>query len=118
MFFNLLNGIKVSGNNNFYNGAIAYSTLLNIYQGILDDEDILEGLIYDGEMRNTLLNCLLCFHFSRYESRSQMSLKLDPYGRIIGDESVGVESVFKHINGSADFNCLAFLTEVKHLLGS
>lgn len=128
MFFNLFNGIKVDerknsyngikvdGEKNFYNGVIAYSTLLNIYQGILDDQDIRQGLIYDNLVKETLLNYLTLFHFSRYEARQSISLKLDPYERIIGDESVGALSVFSHSEGYADFNCLAFLTEVRKAL--
>lgn len=116
MFFNLFNGIRVREEKNFYNGVIYYSTLLNIYQGILDDRDIREGLIYDGAIKNTLLHYLTIFHFSRYEARHNISLKLDPYERIIGDESVGALSIFSHAGGSADFNSLAFLNKVREVL--
>ncbi|MEG4008465.1 hypothetical protein QUA41_22610 [Microcoleus sp. Pol11C1] len=116
MFFNLFNGIRVREEKNFYNGVISYSTLLNIYQGILDDQDIREGLIYDGAIKNTLLHYLTIFHFSRYEARHNISLKLDPYERIIGDESVGALSIFSHARGSADFNSLAFLNKVRDVL--
>lgn len=116
MFFNLFNGIRVREEKNFYNGVISYSTLLNIYQGILDDQDIREGLIYEGVIKNTLLHYLTIFHFSRYEARHNISLKLDPYERIIGDESVGALSVFSHAGGSADFNSLAFLNKVREVL--
>ena len=118
MFFNLFNGIKVKqpGEKNFYNGVISYSTLLNIYQGILDDRDIREGLIYDGAIKDTLLHYLTIFHFARYEARHNISLKLDPYERIIGDDSVGALSIFSHARGSADFNSLAFLNKVREVL--
>ncbi|MBC6435474.1 hypothetical protein FM036_38990 [Nostoc sp. HG1] len=115
MFFNLFNGIRVREEKNFYNGVISYSTLLNIYQGILDDQDIREGLIYDGEIKNTLLHYLTVFHFSRYEARQNISLKLDPYERIIGDDSIGALSIFSHAGG-ADFNSLAFLNKVREVL--
>ncbi|NQE34480.1 hypothetical protein [Microcoleus asticus] len=117
MFFNLFNGIKVEqGEKNFYNGVISYSTLLNIYDGILDDQDIRQGLMYDGEIKDTLLHYLTIFHFSRYEARQQISLKLDPYAHIIGDDSVGTLSVFSHGGGSAEFNSLAFLNKVREVL--
>ncbi|MEG4209357.1 hypothetical protein [Microcoleus sp. S13_B4] len=117
MFFNLFNGIKVEqGEKNFYNGVISYSTLLNIYEGILDDQDIRQGLMYDGEIKDTLLHYLTIFHFSRYEARQQISLKLDPYAHIIGDDSVGTLSVFIHGGGCADFNSLAFLNKVREVL--
>ena len=116
MFFNLFNGIRVREEKNFYNGVISYSTLLNIYQGILDDQDIRQGLIYDGEIKDTLLHYLTIFHFSRYEARQQISLKLDPYSHIIGDDSVGNLSIFSHAGGSAEFNSLAFLNKVREVL--
>ncbi len=118
MFFNLFNGIKVKqpGEKNFYNGVISYSTLLHIYDGILDDQDLHQDLIYDGEIKDTLLHYLTLFHFSRYEARHNISLKLDPYERIIGDDSVGALSVFNHAGGSAEFNSLAFLNKVREVL--
>ena len=117
VFFNLFNGIKVEqGDKNFYSGVISYSTLLNIYEGILDDEDIRQGLIYDGIMKDTLLHYLTIFHFSRYEARQKISLKLDPFDRIIGNDSVGVLSEFSHGGGSATFNSLAFLNKVREIL--
>ncbi len=118
MFFNLFNGITVkqAGEKNFYNGVISYSTLLHIYDGILDDQDLHQGLIYDGEIKDTLLHYITIFHFSRYEARHNISLKLDPYERIIGDDSVGALSVFRHAGGSAEFNSLAFLNKVRDVL--
>jgi hypothetical protein len=117
VFFNLFNGIKIEqGEKNFYNGVISYSTLLNIYEGILDDQNIREGLIYDGIMKDTLLHYLTIFHFSRYEARQKISLKLEPFDRIIGDDSVGGLSEFSHAGGSAIFNSLAFLNEVREVL--
>jgi len=117
VFFNLFNGIKVEqGDKNFYNGVISYSTLLNIYEGILDDQNIRQGLIYDGIIKDTLLHYLTIFHFSRYKARQKISIKLDPFDRIIGDNSVGALSIFSHAGGSADFNSLAFLNKVREVL--
>ncbi|MEG4328412.1 hypothetical protein, partial [Microcoleus sp. herbarium5] len=117
MFFNLFNGIKVEqGEKNFYNGVISYSTLLNIYEGIIDDQNIRQGLIYDSEIKDTLLHYLTLFHFSKYEARQQISLKLDPFDRIIGESSVGALSEFTHAGGSATFNSLAFLNKVREVL--
>ncbi|MEG4010782.1 MULTISPECIES: hypothetical protein [unclassified Microcoleus] len=115
MFFNLFSGIKVKEEKNFYNGVISYSTLLHIYEGVLDDQDIHQGLIYDGAIKDTILHYLTVFHFSRYEARQNISLKLDPYERIIGDDSVGALSIFSHAGG-ADFNSLAFLNKVREVL--
>ncbi|VXD15258.1 conserved hypothetical protein [Planktothrix serta PCC 8927] len=119
VFFNLFNGIKV-GNDKYYNGVISYATLLNIYEGILDDKDIRMALMYDNSLKNELLQFLTLFHFSRYEADSNqaknINLKLDPYTKLIGDNSVGALSRLNHINSYTVFNSLAFLTEVRKIL--
>lgn len=117
VFLNLFNGIKV-GSERYYNGVISYATLLNIYENILDEEDIRNGLINDTPLKHEILEFLTLFHFSRYakESKDEFQLKLDPYENIIGDNSVGALSMFNHIAGNVEFNSLAFLTEVKKSL--
>jgi hypothetical protein len=116
IFFNLFNGLKVADDVN-YHGVMSYATLLNIYEGILDDKDIKEGLVYDGsQLKNEILHCLTLFHFSRYEKSGTVQLKLDPYQNLIGDESVSQSAIFKHIRGKGEFNSLAFLTYVKSIL--
>lgn len=118
VFFNLFNGINVGhGDERFYNGVISYSTLLNIYPGVLDDLDIRRGLLeQDSPLKDDLLQYLTLFHFYRCEKNSNVHLKLDPYENIIGDESLGKLSVFNHMRGAVNFNSLAFLTEVNKVL--
>jgi len=117
VFFNLFNGLKVGKTDErFYNGVISYATLLNTYNGILDNEVMYQGLLHEGELKHDILQYLTLFHFSRYEATRNISLKLDPYQNIIGDYSVGKLSLFKHMNGKSEFNSLAFLTEVKKAL--
>jgi hypothetical protein len=117
VFFNLFNGITVAGADRYYNGVISYSTLLNIYENILEDGDIHLGLINDSTLKRDILNYLTLFHFSRYESSvGKVSLKLDPYQSIIGDKSVGKMSVFNQMQSKVNFNLLAFLTQVKKSL--
>ncbi len=116
VFFNLFNGITVGKEERNYNGVISYATLLKIYEGILDDEDIYKGLIFKGELKNDILQYLTLFHFSRYEKSNQINLKLDPYENLIGDSSVGALSLFNHMRGKGEFNSLAFLTEVQKIL--
>lgn len=122
VFFNLFNGITVPGEDRYYNGVISYTTLLNIYEGILNDTDIHLGLIDDNDLKNDLLNYLTLVHFSRYEAapnkKRNISLKLDPYQNIIGSDSVGALSVFNHMTNRVKFNSLAFLTEVKTALNT
>ncbi|MDY7003209.1 MAG: hypothetical protein SWX82_04370 [Cyanobacteriota bacterium] len=121
VFFNLFNGISVGGKNTdnerFYNGVISYSTLLGkYYSGVMDDEDIRQGLVYDSKLKNDILQYLTFFHFSRYEKQeknsSNLSLKLDPYENIIGDEALGSLAIFRQMTENIEFNALAFLTEV------
>jgi hypothetical protein len=122
VFFNLFNGITVGKpEERYYNGVISYATLLNIYEGILDDQDIRMGLIYDDKsIKNDILQYLTLFHFSRYEAaptnKQKISLKLNPYQNIIGNDAIGAISVFKHIKGRVNFNLLAFLTEIRKAL--
>ena len=125
VFFNLFNGIKVgSEDNRFYNGVISYATLLgDFYEGVLDDQDINMGLIYDSNgnsLKMDILQYLTLFHFSRYEAEAKrnrnISLKLDPYENIIGDDAVGALSIFPHSSKKVEFNLLAFLTEARRAL--
>jgi hypothetical protein len=123
VFFNLFNGLVVGREaERNYRGVISYATLLNIYKDILDDRHIYQGLIDDTQLKNDLLQYLTLFHFSRYEKESgknaRISFKLDPYENLIGDESVGKLSLYKHMGGVAEFNALAFLTKVKEVLNT
>ncbi len=124
VFFNLFNGLIVGSEaERNYRGVISYATLLNIYsKEILDDEHIYQGLISDTQLKNDILQYLTLFHFSRYEKASgkngKISFKLDPYENLIGDQSVGKLSLYKHMGGIAEFNALAFLTKVKEVLNT
>jgi len=120
VFFNLFNGMKVGKDEErYYRGVISYATLLNIYQGILDDEDIHKGLIFDGSLKDDILQYLTLFHFSRYQKADKkIHIKLDPYENLIGDKSVGKLSLLNHIRGKGEFNSLAFLTLVRTILNA
>lgn len=123
VFFNLFNGLVVGSEaERNYRGVISYATLLNIYKDILDDEHIHQGLISNTKLKNDILQYLTLFHFSRYEKESgknaTISFKLDPYENLIGDQSVGKLSLYKHMGGNAEFNGLAFLTKVKEVLNT
>ncbi|MBD2139619.1 hypothetical protein H6F32_19135 [Anabaena sp. FACHB-1237] len=119
IFFNLFNGLQVA-NDVKYHGVMSYATLLNMYDGILDDKDIRKGLIYDddndNQLKNEILQCLTLFHFSRYEKSGTIQLKLDPYENLIGDESVSQAALFPHSRNKGNFNSLAFLTHIKEIL--
>lgn len=116
IFFNLFNGFSLGESIN-YHGVMSYATLLNIYDGILDDEDIRKGLIYNNsQLKDEILQCLTLFHFYRYKKIGNSQLKLDPYENLIGDESVTQCAILKHIREKADFNSLAFLTYIKSII--
>ncbi|MEY3401197.1 MAG: hypothetical protein RLZZ86_812 [Cyanobacteriota bacterium] len=119
IFFNLFNGLQVANDVN-YHGVMSYATLLNMYDGILDDKDIRKGLIYDdnndNQLKNEILQCLTLFHFSRYEKSGTIQLKLDPYENLIGNESVSQAALFPHSRNKGNFNSLAFLTHIKEIL--
>ena len=118
IFFNLFNGIQVAQDVN-YHGVMSYATLLNVYEGILDDEDTRTGLLYNNsQLKNEILQCLTLFHFSRYQKSGDIQLKLDPYENLIGDESVGQVALFPHSQVKGNFNSLAFLTYVKQILNT
>ncbi|WP_413174352.1 hypothetical protein [Anabaena azotica] len=118
IFFNLFNGFSLSDDSK-YNGVMSYATLLNIYDKILGDKDIIKGLIDDeSQLKNEILQCLTLFHFSRYEKSRDVQLKLDPYQNLIGDESVSQAALFQHHPVKADFNVLAFLTHIKGILAA
>lgn len=117
VFFNLFNGNNAPGATNYYNGVISYATLLNIYRDVLDDKNVRNGLIYEGSLKNDILQYLTLFHFSRYQkSTKDIQLKLDPYENLIGDDSVGKLAMSVHMQGRTEFNHLAFLTLVKTTL--
>jgi len=123
VFFNLFNGIKVGNDEErFYHGVVSYSTLLNTYDTVIDDQDIRQGLIYDqdNKLKQDILQYLTLFHFSRYEKQptksEKINLKLDPYETIIGDSSVAKHSLFSLGIKKIEFNSLGFLTEVRRHL--
>jgi hypothetical protein len=117
IFFNLFNGRVVgSKEDRQYNGVVSYATLLNMYKNILDEQEIRQGLIAPGPLRDSILQYLTLVHFARFEKARDISLKLDPYQGIIGPDAVGALAAFPHMSGRTEFNALAFLTEVRRVL--
>ena len=120
-FFHLYNGLTVNDTaKEKYNGVIAYSTFWNIFEDIIANEDIHQGLLYDKgphpSLKDAIMTYLTLFHFAHYErSVGPISLKLDPYENIIGDDSVGARALQPHLSKSGKFNLLAFLTEVRRV---
>ncbi len=122
VFYALFNGQQVGNDpeSRLYNGVVTYLTLLNRYGDVLDDRDLHVGLLVDGPRKTMLLRSLLAVHYARYEAaaRRGVSLKLNPYAAIIGDRALGSVAGFPHLSGTARFNLLAFLGEVRAILGA
>ena len=123
IFLNLFNGITVNPEA-VYTGVMSYSTLINVYA----DDPTYDQYIWNdllntsvpNSMKAEILDFIALLHFSRYEKASQkenpVGFKLDPYTDIIGDDGVGAQSIFPHMNGRAWFNSLAFLTVVRAVM--
>ncbi len=119
--YNLFNGAQVGSKQDkedkIYNSIISYTTLLNFHTDVLKNENIYSGLIGDTLEKKDIFKYLLLFHFSRNEkASSNIHFKLNPYQDLIGDDSVGKTSMFRHKKAKIKFNSLAFLTEVRYII--
>lgn len=118
VFFNIFSGASVR--EQVYNGVMSYTTLINVYANDPTyDQYIWNDLLSSnqpGTLRAELLDLLALLHFARYEKPRDLGFKLNPYKRIIGDNSVGKLSIFAHMKEGVHFNMLAFLTEVRSVL--
>jgi len=118
VFLNLFTGKTVRGKGEtLYNGVMSYATTRNMHPGIVDNADVDRGLIIDGPMKDALMLYLTLLHFARYEADGdEIVLKLNPYGDIIGDDSVGKHALLPHFSRKRSFNLLAFLGYVEQTL--
>lgn len=123
LFFNVFNGLTVSKKDDIdqriYNGVVSYGTLVNMYQDTTYYQYIWQDLLGErapGSLSITILDFLTLLHFMRYEKNKPDRFKLDPYSRIMGNDSIGKCAIFPHINGRTRFNSLAFLTLVRSVL--
>lgn len=122
-FLNVFNGQKVgragTDEARIYRRVITYGTLVNMYQDTSYYQYIWQDLLgqrLPGSLSSCLLEWLTLLHFLRYERSQPDRFKLDPYGRIIGDDSVGACSLIPHMAGRIQFNMLAFLSHVRAVL--
>jgi len=121
VFFNLLNGIIIGKDpvQRLYNGVVSYTTLINVYDDPIYDQDIRNDLLDSSKpssLKKDILDFLMLLHFARYERNETISFKLDPYDNIIGSDSVGTLGTIDHMEPGVHFNMLAFLTEVRSVL--
>ena len=123
IFFNVFNGLTVSRRDDIdqriYNGVVSYGTLVNMYEDTTYYQYIWQDLLGErapDSFSTALLDFLTLLHFMRYEKNKPDRFKLDPYNRIIGNDSIGKCGIFPHMIGRARFNSLAFLTLVRSVL--
>lgn len=125
VFFNLFNGRDFGGSageRGFYNWVISYATLLNMHEGVLEDQHLREGLLYDGPRKREFLTFLTLLHFARYEAargaQGGITLKLDAYENLLGDESLGALAEWPHATAGVRWNALAFLVAVRKIVAA
>lgn len=123
IFLNVFNGQKVGrrgdSESRVYNGVVSYGTLVNMYEDTTYYQYIWQDLLgqrLPGALSTCLLDWLTLLHFLRYEKSRPDRFKLDPYGRIIGSDSVGKCAILPHMTGRTRFNSLAFLSVVRSIL--
>ena len=123
IFFNVFNGLTVGKKDEIdqrvYNGVVSYGTLVNMYEDTTYYQYIWQDLLGErvpGSLSTTILDFLTLLHFMRYEKNRPDRFKLDPYSRIIGDDSIGKCAIFPHTAGRTRFNSLAFLTLVRSVV--
>lgn len=123
IFFNVFNGLTVSKKDDLdqriYNGVVSYGTLVNMYEDTTYYQYIWQDLLGErtpGSFSTTLLDFLTLLHFMRYEKNRPDRFKLDPYSRIMGNDSIGKCAIFPHMLSGTRFNSLAFLTLVRSVL--
>lgn len=114
---NLYSG-KVVGNDKLYRKVIIYSTLCEKYINKQFNAKIYSRLIEDGKYKEDITRFLIMHHYARYEKAdNNVTIKVDPYDKIIGDDSVGKLSMLKNDEkGNKEFNNLAFLTEIHKVI--
>ncbi|OON98472.1 MAG: hypothetical protein ATN35_04895 [Epulopiscium sp. Nele67-Bin004] len=121
--FNLYSGRSVGRTSDskelkYYKGVILYLTFCNMYNE-QTNKNIREALINKSELKNWITEVLTMLHYSRYEANGNITIKTNPYDRLLGDDGVSARSVFTfriENRYNLKFNALAYLREIKRLL--
>lgn len=119
--FNLYSG-KLVGNEaegKHYRSVILYSTLCNKYNDKILNSKLYQALISNSSLKDSFTNCITLFHYSRYEADKNVSIKMNPYEKLMGDEGVSAKSIFElPISNfqNIKFNSLSYLTEIKNIV--
>ncbi len=110
--------------NRFYRSVMIYSTLCNMYDDKVFNAKVAKGLIDNSKIKKDIVDTLMMLHYARYEATYNVNIKINPYKRIIGDDSVAARSVYEYevpVRGYAKpkilrFNMLAYLTDLKKII--
>ena len=120
---NVYSGKAVGGNirkeGKYYRSVMLYSTLCNMYQDKQTNAALFEGLVSETIVKQGLMEILIMLHYARYEADRNISIKINPYERLIGDDSVSARSVlsFEYDKSKKlNFNALAYLVDIKKIL--
>lgn len=111
--FNLYSGKVVGdgGERKNYRKVILYSTLCNKYENKQCNGKIYNNLIEGSQNKEDITTFITMYHYSKYEKDKDISIKINPYQHLIGDEGVAALSIFD-LSKWTKFNNLSFLTEV------
>lgn len=116
--FNLYSGKCVGNNSNEkrYTSVILYQTLCNLYENKVLNNNINEALIKNSKTKRSIMNFITMYHYARYEGSSKVSIKMNPYSNLMGDDGIFGLSTKEFELGKftkIKSNMLAYLTEVK-----
>ncbi|MBR9654988.1 MULTISPECIES: hypothetical protein [Bacillus] len=109
------NGLKGNAQSHVYNSLITYQTWRQIYSDEVLNSRIQSAVIDPDGHKPDLIRSLLLLHTSRYESSFNITLKVDPYQHLMGDDGVAKKSMVKVEYGSNRYpkhfsiNMLAYL---------
>jgi hypothetical protein len=87
------NGLKGNEQRHVYNSLITYQTLNRLYNDDLLNNKIQLALIDPEGIKPNLIRALLLLHTSRFESNYNITIKVNPYSRLLGDDGIAKKSL-------------------------
>ncbi|MFF2876140.1 hypothetical protein ACFVR2_07440 [Gottfriedia sp. NPDC057991] len=89
------NGLKGQQGRNVYNSMITYQTWAHIYDDKVLNNKIQNALINPKGEKPDLIKALVLLHTSHFEASQNVTIKIDPYKELIGDEGVAKRSLWE-----------------------
>lgn len=104
------NGLKGNEQRHVYNSLITYQTWRRIYSDEVINNKIQLALIDPDGIKPHLIRALLLLHTSRFESNYNITIKVNPYSRLLGDDGIAKKSILHITWGEKTFkmNMLAY----------